>query len=423
MYIRRPTRMIKYILTSLVGVCVAYYFFFSSTTIKTTYQTATVEKGSLISTVTESGSIMVSSVSIASPATGVITDVMVQNGDMVTQGQNLFTVQSTATPAEKASAYASYLSAMSALATAKSNKQSLDSTMWSQQKAVLDAENAQNIKNANTINPSTKITYTDLEKLSVDSALTNAQKGFRAAEQKYKDADSAVTAAQAQLQAAYTSYQATQNATAIAPSSGTVANLSVDVGSSVVASGGSSSTTVATSVLSLVNPQSIQIKVLVSEVDLPKVKVGQKATVTVNAFAGKTYVAKVSRVDTIGVSASGVVTYSAYLHFIETPQSISPGMNATAVIQTSRKDDVLKVPQSAVKTSGQESTVQILINDAPQSISVTVGDTSDTEIEILSGLKVGDTVITRTITPKSTTSTTSPFSGIGGTRGVGGGPR
>ena len=211
------TRLSKYILIVLAGLGIVYYLFFSSTTAKTTYQTATVEKGSLISTVSESGSISIGSVSIASPATGVVTEVYVQNGDIVDKGTKLFSVQSVATPAEKASSYASYLSALSTVANAKSSKQSLDSAMWTQQKAVLDAENAWNYKNANTTNPSTKVAYTYLEKLSIDSSLTNAHKAFDAAEQKYKDADSAVRAADAQLHAALLAYQSTQNATIFAP--------------------------------------------------------------------------------------------------------------------------------------------------------------------------------------------------------------
>jgi multidrug efflux pump subunit AcrA (membrane-fusion protein) len=154
-----------------------------------------------------------------------------------------------------------------------------------------------------------------------------------------------------------------------------------------------------------------------SEVDIPKIAVGQKATVTVNAFAGKTYVAKVSRVDRIGVATSGVVSYAVYLQFIETPLDIAPGMNAVAVIQTSRKDGVLKVPQVAVKTVGQEKTVQILSGGTPETVAVTTGDTSDTEVEILTGLRAGDVVVTRTIAPKTTITTTSPFSGIGGRGG------
>ena len=413
------TRLSKYILIVLAGLGIVYYLFFSSTTAKTTYQTATVEKGSLISTVSESGSISIGSVSIASPATGVVTEVYVQNGDIVDKGTKLFSVQSVATPAEKASSYASYLSALSTVANAKSSKQSLDSAMWTQQKAVLDAENAWNYKNANTTNPSTKVAYTYLEKLSIDSSLTNAHKAFDAAEQKYKDADSAVRAADAQLHAALLAYQSTQNATIFAPIDGTVANLSVDVGSSVTASGGSSSITTATSTLSLIHPQSIQVKVQASEVDVPKIAVDQKATVTVNAFTGKTYVAKVSRVDHLGVATSGVVSYAVYLQFIETPLDIAPGMNAVAVIQTSRKDGVLKVPQVAVKTVGQEKTVQKLTGDIPETVVVTTGDTSDTEVEILTGLRAGEVVVTRTIAPKTTTTTTSPFSGIGGGRGGG----
>ncbi|MEI6327025.1 MAG: HlyD family efflux transporter periplasmic adaptor subunit [Candidatus Roizmanbacteria bacterium] len=431
---------------ALIGVIWYWRTYGSSSSSTVTYQTAVVDKGSVISTVTASGSVSINSVSVSSPATGVVTEVYVKNGEIVKAGDNLFAVQSTATAADKASAYASYLSAVNSLASAKSSKQSLDSTMWSSQKTVLDAQNAVDFKNNNTTNPSTKTGYTDLEKQSIESTLVQAQKSFAAAEQKYKDADMAVNSSQAQLSAAWLAYQATQNAIAVAPIGGTVVNLNSDVGSTVTASGSASnSTATASTVLTLADLASVQTKVVVSEVDIPKVKAGQKATITVNAFSGKTFAGRVSRVDTIGTTTSGVVTYNAIIQFTAVPEGVVPGMNASAVIQTQRKDDALKVPLAAVKTSGTEQTVQVLTQSTqtttqtdpavtaapiqtgtPTTVTVTTGISSDTEIEILSGLKVGDTVVTRTISAKTaTTSTTSasPFGSIGGARGIGGGGR
>lgn len=439
-----PRAVYVVIVIFLIGAIWYWRTYGSGSSAAVTYQTAVVEKGSIISTVTASGSVSINNVTVSSPATGVITELYVKNGDTVTAGQNLFSVQSTATAAEKASAYASYLSAVNSLASAKSSKQSLDSTMWSSQKAVLDAQNAVDYKNNNSLNTSTKATYTDLEKQSIDSALVQAQKSFSAAEQKYKDADMAVNSAQAQLSASWLAYQATQNAIAVAPIAGTVVNLNSDVGSTVTASNSASNSTVtASTVLTLADLSSVQTKVVVSEVDIPKVKAGQKATITVNAFPGKTFTGRVSRVDTIGTTTSGVVSYNAIIQFTTIPEGVVPGMNASAVIQTQRKDDVLKVPLTAVKTSGTEQTVQLLEqsmtgieNDpsvtpaaiqsgTPTAVPVTTGISSDTDIEILTGLKAGDVVVTRTISAKtaSTTTTASPFGAIGGARGIGGGGR
>src|SRR3989337_1931228 len=75
------------------------------------YQTATVERGNLIATLSQSGSVTASNqTDISSTTNGVIEEIYVKNGDQVVAGQNLFKVKSTATPQEKAQANASYQS-------------------------------------------------------------------------------------------------------------------------------------------------------------------------------------------------------------------------------------------------------------------------------------------------------------------------
>jgi multidrug efflux pump subunit AcrA (membrane-fusion protein) len=172
------------------------------------------------------------------------------------------------------------------------------------------------------------------------------------------------------------------------------------------------------------NPDSLEVKVQLSEVDAPKVRVGQKATIKVNAFNTKSYVAQVDRIDTIGTVSSGVVVYNAYLRFVSTPPEIYPSMNINAVIQIDRKDDVVKVPTSAIKIANDARTIQIMRTDKnlPETAEIHTGMVGDIDTEIMSGVQVGDIIVTRTITPKAT-STTSPFSSIGGTRGLGGGGR
>src|SRR5258708_279566 len=99
-------------------------------------------------------------------------------------------------------------------------------------------------------------------------------------------------------------------------------------------------------------------------------------------------------------------------------------MSVTANVITDVKQDVITVPNSAIKQSGNQKYVQLLVNGLPQQKNVETGISNDTDTEITSGLSGGESVITQTIT-NSTTSTTQNTSSIfpGITRGNGGGAR
>src|SRR5262249_47612985 len=105
------------------------------------YQTATAQRGSIISTVDESGNVNASSqTSVDSPPNGLIQQVFVKNGDTVTAGEKLFSVKSTATQQEKASAYASYESALASYNSATNAKQVMVASLEKDRQAILDAQ-------------------------------------------------------------------------------------------------------------------------------------------------------------------------------------------------------------------------------------------------------------------------------------------
>lgn len=389
------------------------------------YQTVKVERGNLIATLSQSGSVTASNqTDISSTTNGIIQEIYVKNGDQVVAGQNLFKVKSTATPQEKAQANAAYQSALSSAQTAEQNKLTTQATLEKDRQSVLEAQNAVDYKNNNTTNPATNSNYTQLEKDSIDSTLTSARQTFAADEKKYIQADTAIAAAQASLQSALLDYQATQDSIITAPVDGTVANFSGEIGSNVTAkstnsngdSTSSSDTDTSSSVLVLGNFSVLSVTASINEVDIAKIKPGQKATITLDAFSGKTFVGTVTSVDTIGTSSSGVVTYNAYISFASPPADIYPGMTASAIIQIDRKDNVLSVPNSAVQTTNGVSTVRVLKEGKATSVAVETGIASDTNTEIISGVSEGETVITSTSLPTTgtTTQTTSPFSTFGG---------
>lgn len=399
----------------------------NSSQAKPQYQTTKVTKGEIISTLSESGTIVIANqTNVNSPTDGILQEVYVKNGDVVNEGENLFKVKSTATAQEKASTLATYLGAANSEKLAETGSLTADAQMWSDQQTVLNAQNSVDYKNNNTVNPSTKQTYTDLEKQSIDSALTIARKQFSASEQKFKEISSSINAAKAQLTSSWLNYQNTQDSIMTAPSSGTVANFSAGIGGNVSAGNTSSTgTTNASSnastssssssspVLILGDFSNIIMKAQVSEVDVSKVKNQQKVTITLDAFPGKTFVGEVSSIDTIGTNSSGVVSYNVYITLIAPPSDLMSGMTSSAIIQMDRKDNVLKVPSTAIQSSTNGSSVRVLKNNIISQVSVEIGIASDSETEITSGLQEGQTVITSSINSAANTSSTngtaSPF--------------
>jgi HlyD family secretion protein len=211
-----------------------------------------------------------------------------------------------------------------------------------------------------------------------------------------------------------------------APFGGTIAKMNVKKGDSL---------TSGTAVATLVTAQKIA-ELSLNEVDVAKVKVGQKATLTFDAIEGLSIAGAVSDIDTIGTVSQGVVTYTVKIGFDTQDDRVKPGMSVSAAIITDIKQDVLTVPSSAVKTQGNANYVEMFDTPLPQTAgtqgslsavpprqqNVAVGLSSDTDTEIVSGLKEGDEVVSRTITAKTTTTATAPsLFGGGGTRGLGGG--
>lgn len=174
-----------------------------------------------------------------------------------------------------------------------------------------------------------------------------------------------------------------------------------------------------------------------NEVDVSKIKLGQKTTITFDAIENLSMTGTVAEIDTIGTVSQGVVSYSVKIAFDTNEELVKPGMSVSASIITDSKTDVLMVPSSAIKTNGTTKYIQMFTTplpaplagsqgtpskETPNQIIVETGISDDTNTEIISGIKEGDQIVSRTITnsTKTTTSTSSLLGGAG-TRGIGGG--
>ena len=394
----------------------SYSNFFANKSSTPQYQTAAATRGTLITTVTASGSISSgNSVNITTTSTGSVTKVYVKNGDTVKQGQKIADLALDQDSQQRqANSYASYLNALNSATSSKQNKLSLQGQLESARKAVLDAQNAVDTMKSN---------LTDLEKLSLQSALTSARENFTATESKYNSSGTSISASQAQVQSAWLSSQQTSSSI-IAPISGVISNFILNPGISVSGSTSSSSNnSVSTQIIgSVIKPQgSIQAGVSLSEVDVTKVAPGQKVTLTLGAFPNKTFTGKILTVNTNGQVSSGVTTYPTTIVLDTDLKNIYPNMSVTANIITNVKDNVILVPNAAVQTSNGQATIRELKNGQLTSVSVEAGDSDSTNTEITSGINEGDSVVTSVTTKTGTSPGTSGTSGsvFGNTRGGG----
>lgn len=401
-----------------IVVILAVVLFFGWTRISSSskavqYETAAAQKGTLVVSLTESGQVSVANkVSVVSQASGIVSNIYVKSGDTVTAGDKIADVTlDTAGQQRQAQAYSSLISAQNNLNSANAQLYSLQNTLF--------VANQKFINDKGISNP------TDQDKL--DPVYIEENASWLAAQATYQNQTGVISGAQANLNNASLAYQLTSG-TIVAPTNGVISDLLItkgmQIGSSNTAAGSSTNTS-NQAIASIKTGNSTTITVNVAEVDAPKVKVGQNVTITFDALTDKTFTGKVVGIDTTGTVSSGVTTYTALIELDSASADIFPNMNATANIITKIDDNVLLVPSAAVTTQGSSSTVRVLKNEKINTVDVTIGDSSDSQTEILSGLSEGDTVVTSAISPTTTsTSTTSPFSGglrLGGFGGGGAG--
>jgi len=154
-------------------------------------------------------------------------------------------------------------------------------------------------------------------------------------------------------------------------------------------------------------------EVSLNEVDVAKIKIGDKSTLTFDALGGLNITGQVAEIDSIGTVTQGVVTYDIKIVFDTQDSNIKSGMSVNATIITDVKTDVLIVSNSAVKTDVSGASYVQTLDSAgqPQNITVQIGLVNDTETEITGGLKAGDKVITQTINSGSAKSATTQSGG------------
>ena len=260
--------------------------------------------------------------------------------------------------------------------------------VYEEQKAAIEAQN----KALSNLNYILGVYYNyDVETnfIEYEAALAAVEKA-RVEYNRYLDQSDEIAAAEAAVQALENTINTGK---IIAPFDGTITQIDAVAGDLITASSGSDNTTAALTVSNLDN---LMVEVLISEVDINKVKVGQRAEITFDAISNKKYSGYVSSISSSGKEdENNLVQFSVWVKVDDADDQVKPGFTSVVSIVTAELDDALLVPYDAV-VSRDGSYMVVLVNKdgSTTMVPVELGASSNLYAEVTSGeLEEGDQVV------------------------------
>ena len=212
--------------------------------------------------------------------------------------------------------------------------------------------------------------------LSAQTSLNNQPSNVQSAQNSLNNAQTALATAQANL----------DNAVIKATVAGVVTTISAQVGENV-------SSTSTTGFIVVANTGSMALHGTIGESDVVKLKLGQVATVTVDAIGTAKMTGKVTSLDPVATIAAGVPVYGVDVTIDLPNQSVRPGMSGTANVIIASSPNALTVPNLAVKTASGRRYLTIMKDGQQVDTDVTFGISNDTVTEVLTGVQEGDVVV------------------------------
>jgi HlyD family secretion protein len=136
------------------------------------------------------------------------------------------------------------------------------------------------------------------------------------------------------------------------------------------------------------------VDVEVPEVDINRIETGQRALMTFDAIQGREYQGIVTNVARVGTQQQGLVNFIVTVELTDPDEAVLPGMTAAVNLVVAQLDDVLLVPNRAVRLRDGQRVVYILRNGTPEAVNVTIGASSETVSEVIEGdLRVGEVIV------------------------------
>ncbi len=398
----------KKLLIFLIVAVLAILFLFKNNK-KESYQTVKPTKETLIESISASGQIINSSSQIVyTQATGVIKTVFVKNDQIVKKGDRIIEIELDQQGQQKyQSALANYLSAKNNLEIAQTNLYTLQAEMFNKWENFYNLATSSNYQNADgTPNETNR----QLPEFLI------AKNNWLAAEGKYKNQQNQISQAQAALSNAWLNYQLA-SPIVTASTDGKITDLIYQEGM-MINNSNSENSSLGTKIATIKTHSLPFGKFSVSEIDVLKIKPGQKAIITIDALDEKTYTGEIIAIDKTGEVSSSVVSYPLTIKIDTQEEGILPNMSARANIIINKKTNVLTVPSSSIVKQNDLNYVRVLKNNKLIMMPVEIGISSDTKTEIINGVSENDDIVISIISNNQGDNNQSPFSSFGIGSGV-----
>ena len=386
----------------LIVVGGASYFYYknsmsNSSTSELPTLTRTAERGTVKSTIAASGTIATANyLAVTTSVNGIIKEVFVKEGDTVTEDQQLMEVTlDNEGEASQTSSLASYTGAQIQLQQARNQLVTLEATLRQKEAAF------------NTVKKTTSY-QTDEEKLAFDLA----QAEYTAAKNAYDLQSKNISQQQLSLSSSSINYQA-QSPIITAPAAGTIANIVAVTGMKVENSVSERSIQTIASIKQEGTPLAT---VNITEVDINKIKVGQKVNLTMSSIDNESFTGTVVGIDRIGQSSSGVSNYPVIIQFENDSPNVLPNMSVDAEIIVEEKNDVVSVPSSAITKDREGKSFVMTPNGR---VEVETGLAGDDNTEIISGINEGDRIVVTSFSTSGFTNDEQTIQFKGGTTIIG----
>jgi HlyD family secretion protein len=386
----------------------------ATTKIKQNASTYTVSYMDLNSEVNLTGTISyIEEENVYPKVSGIVKDVFVSEGSLVKSGDKILEIDSTQANLSYHNAGASYQNAKISYELTLKSKSDLENAVKQAENNLNAALASYDVAKANYDSVMGNDKATDLQKkqaeqqlAQAEATLNNARIALDNAKRQLDNFTLKLEQAQVQLNQAKasldTATKALNDYIVRSPIDGVVLSLSasknapVQMGMPVAVVG---------------NPKGFLVTAYADEIDMPKLKAGQSATITFDAVKNVSLQGNVSFVGLKKISIPG--GGSAYTVKVEIPESnpsIKSGMSCNIQIIASSKKHVLAVPVSSVVTLADGKTyVDKVVNGKVERVEIKTGISSNIYIEVVDGLNEGDTVLL--IPQTTTTPNNSPFGG------------
>ena len=313
----KRTIVIVVALVAVAGLGAWYWISRSATKAETKFDTAKLERGKLVAKVTASGTLSaIVTVQVGSQVSGRVAELHADFNSAVKKGQLIAKIDPQLFQAAVDQASANLMAAQGNLARAKA--QAAD--------AQRQADRSKQLFDRKLV-----------AQADYDTAQSNADAltaSVQAAEGAVAQARAALS--QARVNLAYTDI--------LSPTSGTVISRNVDVGQTVAASLQAPTIFVIAEDLA-----KMQVDTSVAEADVGRLKDGMPTTFTVDAYPSEVFRGRIRQIRNSPTTVQNVVTYDAVIDVDNPELKLKPGMTANVTFIYAEKDDVLKVPNAALR--------------------------------------------------------------------------